>query len=300
MGRQANITNLSAHDVDAAYAWCEGLARRHYENFPVASRLLPARLRRPIAAVYAFARLADDMADEGGLPEAARLAALDDWARQLDAALAGRAGHPVFVALADLVARYRVPSVLFHDLLSAFRQDVTTRRYACFEDVLDYCRRSADPVGRILLHLAGEATPENLRLSDRVCSALQLINFWQDLAQDMDENDRIYLPEDAIAAHGVTVQQLRERCSDAAMRALMASEYARARAMMEEGAALGARLRGRFGLEIRLIVQGGLRVLDRLEAQQDVFSRPRLRRRDAFVILWRALRRTPLQPAPSP
>ncbi|MCK9531106.1 MAG: squalene synthase HpnC [Gammaproteobacteria bacterium] len=294
MGRQANITDLSAHDVDAAYAWCEDLARRHYENFPVASRLLPARLRRPIAAVYAFARLADDMADEGGLPEAARLAALDDWAHQLDAALAGRAGHPVFVALADLVARYRVPSVLFHDLLSAFRQDVTTRRYACFEDVLDYCRRSADPVGRILLHLAGEATPENLRLSDRVCSALQLINFWQDLAQDMDENDRIYLPEDAMAAHGVTVQQLRERRSDGAMRALMTSEYARTRTMMEEGAALGARLRGRFGLEIRLIVQGGLRVLDRLEAQQDVFSRPRLRRRDALVILWRALRRTPL------
>ncbi|MGE0079920.1 MAG: squalene synthase HpnC [Thiohalomonadaceae bacterium] len=287
MGRDAEA--LPARIVAESYAWCEDLARRHYENFPVASRLLPARLRRPVAAVYAFARLADDMADEGDLPPAERIAALEDWGRQLDRALAGEAGHPVFTAIADLTARHAVPPALFHDLLSAFRQDVSKRRYASFEEVMDYCRRSADPVGRILLHLAGEATPENLRLSDQVCSALQLINFWQDLAQDLDENDRIYLPQDAMAAHGVTEEHLRERCSDDAMTALMRAEYRRARTMMEEGAALGRRLRGRFGLEIRLIIQGGLRVLDRLEAQEDVFSRPRLRRRDAAVILWRAL-----------
>lgn len=282
---------LPAPCVAESYAWCEDLARRHYENFPVASRLLPARLRRPVAAVYAFARLADDMADEGGLPPAQRLAALEDWGRQLDQALTGKAEHPVFTAIADVVTRHQVPPGLFHDLLSAFRQDVTKRRYASFEEVMDYCRRSANPVGRILLHLANAATPENLELSDRVCSALQLINFWQDLAQDLDENDRIYLPQDAMAAHGVTEDHLRERRSDGAMTALMRAQYRRTRAMMEEGAALGRRLRGRFGLEIRLVIQGGLRVLDRLETQHDVFSRPRLRRRDTTLILWRALRR---------
>lgn len=288
MGRTPET--LPARIVAESYAWCEDLARTHYENFPVASRLLPVHLRRPVAAVYAFARLADDMADEGTLPPADRIAALDDWGRQLDRALTGEAGHPVFIALADTVLHHRVPPALFHDLLSAFRQDVVKRRYASFDELLDYCRRSADPVGRILLHLAHEATPENLHLSDRVCSALQLINFWQDLAQDVDENDRIYLPQDAMAGHGVTEAHLRQRRSDRAMMRLMRAEYRRARAMMEEGTALGRRLRGRFGLEIRLIIQGGLRVLDRLEAQEDVFSRPRLRRRDAVVIAWRALR----------
>ncbi len=291
MGMHANTAPFPTPSVAAAYTWCEDLARRHYENFPVASRLLPARLRHPVAAVYAFARLADDMADEGALPPAARLAALDDWGRQLDRALTGKAEHPVFVALADVVARHQVPPGLFHDLLSAFRQDVSKRRYAHFDEILDYCRRSANPVGRILLHLADAATPENLRLSDQVCSALQLINFWQDLAQDVDENDRIYLPQDGMAAHGVTEDHLRAHRSDGAMRALMRAEYTRARTMMQEGAALGTRLRGRFGLEIRLIVQGGLRVLDRLDAQENVFSRPRLRRRDIAVIGWRALYR---------
>lgn len=275
-----------------AYAYCEQMARTHYENFPVASRLLPARLRRPIAVIYAFARSADDFADEGDLPAAQRLAALDGYGRELEALARGETGtHPIFIALADVIARHRLPLVLFHDLLSAFRQDVTQRQYADFEAVLDYCRRSANPVGRLLLYLNGAATAENLSLSDHICTALQLINFYQDLAQDHDEMGRIYIPQDEMRHYGVSMEHFRDHRNDAAMRELLLLQYRRCREMMCAGTPLGRRLTGRFGWEIRLIVAGGLRVLERLDATRDTapFSRPRLRRRDWAVILWRSI-----------
>lgn len=280
-----------------AYAHCGELARSHYENFPVASLLLPAAMREPVSVVYAFARTADDLADEGDADEATRISRLKEFGRSLDAAARGEPPpDPVFVALADVLAVRKLPVSLCHDLLSAFRQDVTTRRYGNFDEVLDYCRRSADPVGRLLLYLHGSATEENLTRSDRICTALQLINFWQDLAQDFDENDRIYVPLDDMRRFGVTEQHFRDRRTDPGMLELMRFQWRRARRMMLDGAPLARDVGGRFGFELRLIVEGGLRILDRLEANTgDVFARPRLRRADLLLMLARAffLRRRP-------
>jgi squalene synthase HpnC len=273
-----------------AYHHCLNLTRSHYENFPVASRLLPRQLQRPISVIYAFARSADDFADEGDLSKDIRLTRLDNYVSKLDAI---RAQHevtdPIFIALADVIARHQLPFEPFYDLLAAFRQDVTKQRYADYAEVLDYCRHSANPVGRLVLHLAREATPDNLRDSDAICTALQLINFWQDLDQDLSENDRIYLPQDEMAACGVTIEQLAARRSDTALRSLLDTQIERARHLIVSGAPLGHRLKGRLGLEIRATVQGGLGVLDALARREDLFARPRLRRRDWLGILWRAL-----------
>lgn len=287
--------NPAPDDVAAAYAHCAELARDHYENFPVASRLLAPELRAPVSVIYGFARGADDLADEGDAHPEARLDALDRWAAMLDAAAAGNPpGHPVFIALADVLARHALPPQLLHDLVDAFRMDVRQRRWADFDAVLHYCRHSANPVGRLLLHLDGSATPENLADSDRICTALQLTNFWQDLGQDVDENDRIYLPEDELARYGVTAAQLREHRVTPALVELMALQRERTRRMMLDGAALTARLRGRMRLEIAVVVQGGLRILERLdEAAGDPFARPRLHASDWPLLLWRALRAVP-------
>lgn len=273
-----------------AYAHSLQLAASHYENFPVASRLLPQRLRRPIAVIYAFARQADDFADEGDAPAHERLAKLAAYGEKLHALERGeKVDDPLFIAVGDVIVRHRLPYVLFHDLLSAFAQDVTRKRYADYAQVLDYCRRSADPIGRLLLHLYGAASPLNLQRSDAVCSALQLINFWQDLAQDYDENDRIYLPQDDMARFGVSEEHLRERRTDAAMRALMDFEIERARALLLGGAPLASDLGGRLGMELRLTVGGGLAIADALlRNRQDCFARPRLRRRDWARLLWRS------------
>lgn len=278
-------------NIEAAYQHCLALATSHYENFPVASWLLPKYLRRPIAVIYAFARTADDFADEGELAPGERIAKLDAYGAALEAIAAGEpATDPVFIALADVIARHALPLQLFQDLLTAFRMDVTTTRYADFDAVLHYCRHSANPVGRLLLHLSHQATPDNLRDADAVCTALQLINFWQDLAQDYQENRRIYLPQDDMARYGVTEQHLRDQISDTAMAALMAAQRQRTRSLMLSGAPLGTRLPGRLGWEIRLTIAGGLGVLDALARQQNLFSRPRLRRRDWLRLAGRALR----------
>jgi hydroxysqualene synthase len=292
-------TSAKRQALADAYHHCLALARGHYENFPVASRLLPHRLQRPISVIYAFARSADDFADEGGLPVEIRLARLDDYVSKLDAVRERQEpDDPIFIALADVVARHALPLEPFYDLLTAFRQDVTKKRYADFGEVLAYCRCSANPVGRLVLHLAREATPDNLRDSDAICSALQLINFYQDLDQDFIENDRIYLPLDEMAACGVGEAQLAARRGDAALRTLLDGQIERARRLLLSGAPLGNRLRGRLGMEIRATVHGGLRVLDALGRRDDLFARPRLRRRDWLDVLWRALfsRRLPTQP----
>ncbi len=283
----------TADTLEQAYQHCMRLTRSHYENFPVASRLLPRALRRPVSVIYAFARSADDFADEGNLPAAERLALLDGYRYKLDALAAGEpVTDPVFIALADLIERHRLPPQPLHDLLSAFSQDVVKPRYADFDEVLDYCRRSANPVGRIVLHLAGAASAENIRDSDDICTALQLINFWQDLEQDYFESNRVYLPQDELAAFGVDETQLGRRENSAALRALLDKQIGRARALMLAGAPLGRRLRGRLGIEIRATIEGGLAVLDALERNRtDVFARPRLRRRDWLGILWRSLPR---------
>lgn len=264
---------------------------RHYENFPVASLLLPPRFRQPIALIYRFAREADDFADEGDAPDAVRLERLEGFRSQLRKI--ERGGIPDsewFTRLAGIIHNHGLPVVLFYDLLSAFAQDVTRKRYAHFTQVLDYCRRSANPVGRLLLHLFGRATPRNLAHSDSICSALQLVNFWQDVAIDFGKN-RIYLPQDEMAGHGVTERHIAERVADDAWRALMRFQVERARGMLLDGAPLGRALPGRIGLEIRATVQGGLRILEKLErAGYDMFRhRPVLKWHDWPVILARAL-----------
>lgn len=266
----------------------------HYENFPVASVLLPARLRHPVAAIYGFARTADDIADEGDLPAEARIEALRRYSEQLDRIGAGMrpAASPageLFANLAQVIARYRLDLGLLHDLLSAFSQDATTRRYPNFEGVLDYCRRSANPVGRLMLALYGHDTPQNRILSDDICTALQLVNFWQDVAIDRSK-DRLYLPLDDLARFGIDAESLNQDPSHTAWRSLMQFEVDRTRTMMLKGAPLARLLPGRIGLELRLVVQGGLRILEKIEQVHfDVFhQRPVLTWHDWPVLIWRA------------
>jgi squalene synthase HpnC len=274
------------------------MAVDHYENFPVASILLPAALREPVAAIYWFARSADDFADEGDLPPDERRALLAKYQAELDSIERNEATrHPVFLRLRPVIAHYKLPLQLFRDLLDAFTQDVGKDRYRDFAELMDYCRRSADPVGRLLLHLFGEATPENLSRSDAICSALQLINHWQDVGIDATKGDRgrIYLPQDDMARFGVSEEKILHRAVGKPVSAdfseLLRFQVDRARALMLSGATLGWDLPGRMGLEIRAIVAGGLRILDKIEAiDYDVFSRrPKLETFDWPLILWRSL-----------
>ncbi len=263
----------------------------HYENFPVGSLLLPPQFRHPVAQIYRFAREADDLADEGNAPDAVRLEQLERFREQLRKI---ERGEPTdiawFTALAGVIRDHQLPISLFHDLLSAFSQDVTRKRYANFAEVLDYCRRSADPVGRLMVHLFRRATPENLQRSDSICSALQLVNFWQDVEIDFAMG-RVYLPQDEMKSYGVTEQHIAGRRCDDAWRKLIRFQIERARGMLQAGAPLGRALPGRIGLEIRATVQGGLRILEKLErAQCDMFrNRPVLKWHDWPLILARAL-----------
>ncbi|HJW04078.1 MAG TPA: squalene synthase HpnC [Azospira sp.] len=272
----------------------------HYENFPVASLLLPAHLRRPVEVIYWFARSADDIADEGDASPAERLAALAAYNAELDRIDAGTTPEtPLFQALAPIMAVHRLPIELFRDLLSAFAQDVTVKRYADYPTLLDYCRRSADPVGRLLLHLFEVATPDNLRRSDAICTALQLVNFWQDIAVDWQKG-RVYLPQEDLTRFGVAEARIAEAPADAAWQSLLAFQVERTTALMEQGAPLCHALPGRFGWEIRLTVEGGLRILERLtQVRGDVFrQRPTLGRADWLLLAGRALLFRFRHPAP--
>lgn len=276
----------------------------HYENFPVASWLCPPRLRPPIAAIYGFARTADDIADEGDASADDRLAALTAFRADLAAVASGRAASPrwpgVFGPLAAAMAEFDLPESLLADLLSAFMQDIEKTRtgtaYADRTELLDYCRRSANPVGRLLLHLYGVDEPEALRQSDAICTALQLINFWQDPSVDLPRG-RFYFPLDDCAAHGLeresfdSFKPMTTAHPPRQAIALMAQEATWARELMQQGAPLVHRLRGRAGWELRLVVQGGLRILDKIEALGfDTFSeRPTIGKGDAPLLAWRTL-----------
>lgn len=247
----------------------------HYENFPVASLLLPKRYRAAVAHIYAFARSADDLADEGQHAPAERLAALEQYTQQLNCIATGQPlREPLFVNLGHTICQHRLPIELFHDLLSAFKQDVVVQRYATFDQLLDYCRRSANPVGRLLLALyQKDHDAKLLQQSDCICSALQLINFWQDVAIDLAK-PRIYLPQEDLQGFGVSEAMLHAQKLNPQWRALMAFQVQRSRAMMLQGAPLVSSLPGRVGFELRLVVQGGLRILEKIEQlDYDIFSR---------------------------
>ncbi|MEI7842617.1 MAG: squalene synthase HpnC [Gallionellaceae bacterium] len=266
------------------------MAVDHYENFPVASILLPKHLRRAVEIIYHFARQADDFADEGDMADSERLAKLDEFRDELNRIAAnGTPLTPLFIDLASVIKQHQLPLNLFHDLLDAFSQDVVLKQYSSFEELLDYCRRSANPVGRILLQLYGEATPTNLAYSDAICTSLQLINFWQDVKKDYAIK-RIYLPQDEMARFGVTEQHLAEALTDEAWKALLQFQVQRARDLMNSGKPLGTILTGRIGLEMRLIISGGLRILNKLDdVQYDMFNhRPVLRPFDWVIMLFKS------------
>jgi phytoene synthase len=260
----------------------------HYENFPVASILLPAHIRRAVEVIYYFARQADDIADEGAISSEERLARLGEFRAELqrfDTPEGPRT--PLFEALAGIVEKFNLPVQLLHDLLDAFSQDVVKKRYANFEELQDYCSRSANPVGRLLLHLYGAATPQNLVYSDHICTSLQLINFWQDVQKDY-AIARIYIPQDEMARFAVSESHIAAEQVDKAWQDLMQFQIQRAREMMRSGAPLGSILGGRIGLEMRLIIAGGNRILSKLErAGYDMFRhRPVLRPHDWLIMLF--------------
>lgn len=274
------------------------MAVDHYENFPVASLLLPRPIRQAVRDIYRYARAADDIADEGDAAPETRLADLARFRAELhrigaestiiEPADSGLA--PIFVPLAATVRRHQLPITPFFDLLSAFEQDVGTHRYADFDMLRDYCARSADPVGRLMLHLYAAATPGNFTEADAICTGLQLTNFWQDVRQDWHRG-RVYLPQEDLQHFGVSEDDLAACRLTPAWRALMEFQIARTRALLHSGAALPRRLPGRIGFELKLVIQGGLRILQRIEqANYDVFmNRPQLSARDWALMAWRAL-----------
>ncbi len=276
----------------------------HYENFPVASWLCPQHLRPAIVAIYHFARTADDIADEGDATAEQRLAELAAYRGALDACLAGAAVQGrwagVFAPLGQALAQHALPAQRLHDLLSAFEQDVrhtaSGHRYANTAELLAYCRLSANPVGRLLLHLYGVHDAASLQQSDQICSALQLINFWQDISVDLPRG-RIYLPTDALQRHGVQVADFMHASEQppqgtpSAQQAVVTELCAHARGLMHMGAPLARRVPGRAGWELRLVVQGGLRILDAIAAadHRSWQTRPTLSKADVPRLLWRAL-----------
>ncbi|MBA5638754.1 squalene synthase HpnC [Duganella sp. LX20W] len=264
----------------------------HYENFPVASILLPRRLRPAVEAIYAFARSADDLADEGDAAPEQRLAALAGYEAALARIEQGADTHePMFARLAAAIRQHELPMRPFYDLLSAFKQDVMVSRYATYDALLDYCARSANPVGLLMLSLYGQADEENVRDSDAICTALQLINFLQDVAIDTHK-ERIYIPLEDLSRFAISPAALDHPDARPRWRAMMKMEVDRARALMLSGAPLALRLNGRIGFELRMVVQGGLRILDAIEeVEYDVFRRrPQLVKRDWLSIFWRAAR----------
>jgi squalene synthase HpnC len=267
----------------------------HYENFPVASILCPPHLRPAVRALYQFARTADDLADEGQASATERLQALTQFAEDLNACAAGRQGSgrwpAVFDSLAPILHHFKLPVPLLHDLLSAFKQDVVHTPYESQAQVLDYCRRSANPVGRLLLHLYGLQEESALERSDAICTSLQLINFWQDLSEDLTRG-RCYLPADLMAAHRVTQDDLKDRRDTAATQSVLQAAVGWARTLMHRGAPLARQVPGRAGWELRLVIQGGLRVADRTEAlgTRILRQRPTLALADLGPVVWRSLR----------
>ena len=282
-----------------AYAACEALARSHYENFPVASRLLPAATRPHVAAVYAFARVADDIADEGAAPAADRLAQLGAWQDRLHRAVAGRfGGQPpahrddlIIVALGHSVRSLDLPVALFDDLLSAFGQDTMTTRYASWAELLDYCRRSANPIGRLVLRIAGYRDPALDRSSDALCTALQLTNFWQDFGRDYRAG-RLYVPREVQDACGADESALAAgRLTDAWVRALESS-VAFTRERFADGRAVCDGVRGRLRAQLRFTWLGGMRILEQVEHDRSMAfeRRPTLGIGDVPLLVWRAAR----------
>lgn len=280
----------SRSTVETAFAHCESLARNHYENFPVASAMLPARIRPYVAAIYAFARTADDFADEGSLTDAERLARLEEWRELLNECYNGRAAHPVFVALAETAAKTGLPRKPLTDLLTAFTMDVTTKRFETFDDVLFYCHHSANPVGRMVLHLFGCTTPRNVLLSDAICTGLQLANFWQDVSVDWRKG-RLYIPLEDCRRFGYTETEVGRAHFTDQFRQLMEFQVRRTRQFFEVGKPLVHEAPRSLRMELRLTWLGGGTILRKIESAgfNVLTKRPAITTGDKLMILTRSL-----------
>ncbi len=280
--------------LEEARAYCERLARTHYENFSVATWFLPRRLRPHFFSVYAYCRIADDLSDEVGNPQES-LELLDTWESELDACYAGSPRHPVMVALAETARACDIPRQPFVDLLQAFRQDQTVHRHATFEDLLGYCRYSANPVGRLVLYVCGYRDDARQQLSDYTCTALQLANFWQDVALDFQKG-RIYIPAEDMEKFGVSAEAIAAGRATPAFRELLRFQVARARKWFEQGRPLAGLVDPSLALDIELFTRGGQEILRAIEAQDfDV-----LRRRPAISgarKLWLLARAVAQRPA---
>lgn len=276
--------------LESAYQYCQELAQSHYENFPVASKLLPKRLRRPISVIYAFARNADDFADEGDLGKQERYALLANYHQELDKISDQQSSSdPVFIALADVIQNHDLPINLLHDLLDAFEQDITTLEYEDYRELLNYCHRSANPVGRLMLHLYDKGNKDNCLHSDNICSALQLINFLQDIRQDWLENGRCYIPQKQFEKYGVSREHFQQVIEqdlpiEGALKELYLAQVEYAEKMLRSGKPLLPNLSGRFALEIRLIYHGGYHIIKKLKKVSRFSERPRLTMKNKLFI----------------
>src|SRR3989338_1718056 len=282
---------ISAKQIEESFRYCLFLARNHYENFPVASLIVPKNLRPYIAAVYAFARIADDFADEKSY-EGLRLDLLKAWENELKNIFVVPPTHPVFIALRETISRFKIPISLFYDLLTAFKMDVMVKRYQDFEQILNYCRYSANPVGRIVLYIMGYPAPTFLEYSDYICTALQLANFWQDVAIDL-EKDRIYLPLEDMQRFGLYEENITSKHYSAQFKKLLTFEVHRTLELFERGKPLIHKIPGRFGLELRLTWHGGTTILRKiLSCHCNVFEhRPRLGLLDVPLLLLKSIRK---------
>lgn len=279
-----------APTLEEAQAWCRELAETHYENFHVASWFLPKNLRPHFHSIYAYCRVSDDLGDQVGSTEAA-LALLELWGQELDACYEGRTRHPVFVALAETIKKCSIPKEPFADLLTAFRQDQSVARYQTMDEVLAYCRYSANPVGRLVLYASGEANEENFRLSDATCTALQLANFWQDVRSDYTERGRIYIPQKDMNFFNVREEEIAEGNATQAFCDLMRSEVADARLLFEEGLPLIGKVNRELAIDLDLFSRGGLEILRAIEeCGYDVLSaRPAISKGRKMKLMLRAV-----------
>lgn len=279
----------TAPTLAEARAYCKRLAETHYENFHVASWFLPKALRPHFHSIYAYCRISDDLGDEVGDTSAA-LALLDLWGRELDACYEGRAKHPVFVALSETIRACSIPKEPFADLLTAFRQDQTVTRFATMQEVLAYCRYSANPVGRLVLYACGEAGEEKFRLSDATCTALQLANFWQDVRVDLGKG-RVYFPQDDMRRFGVTDDTIAQGAATEAFRALVRHEVKYTRGLFEQGLPLIGMVNRDLALDLDLFSRGGLEILNAIERQDyDVLrARPAITKATKLQLALRAL-----------
>ena len=275
------------YTTDEAFAYCERVARGHYENFPVGSMLIPAGLRRHFFSIYAYSRAADDIADEGSLDPEERIALLDDWERQLREAYEGHAEHPVFVALAATVREREIPIEPLRDLLKAFRMDARNEGFATTTDLLYYCYHSANPVGRLVLHLFGLCTDERKFLSDKICTALQMANFWQDVSVDVPRG-RINIPRESMDYFGYSLDELRQGIFNGNFRELMAYHVDHAINQFQHGYPLMRTIpHRRLRSELGLVFLGGVRILNKIKAlDYNVLARrPSLTLRDKLWML---------------